>query len=152
MIGQLLMYERVDAGMFWNTRWMDDGTPNSLWYALDPDNEIRPTGRGVAIWGQFLLDKLVSVDRLDRVVTWATANEDNSELNLIIINKDSIDHSVSMNLNSEDYTSGIRYVWSGSGPEDTNPIWDMKDTQEITGPFLNVTLPAVSVTVIELGS
>ena len=152
MIGQMLMHERVYIGMFWNTRWMDDATPNSLWYALDPNNEIRPTGRGVAIWGQFLLDNLVSIDRLDRVVTWATASEDQSELNIIIINKDSSDHSVSINLNSTDYTIGTKYEWSGSGPEDTNPTWEVKDTEEITGPFLNVTLPAISVTVIQLES
>jgi len=152
MIGQLLEFERVDIGMFWNTRWMDDGTPNSLWYALDPMNQIRPTGRAVAIWGQYLLDNLVNIERLDRVVTWATANDDRSKLNILVVNKDDIDHPVSINLNSSKFKHGTFYEWSGNGPEDTDPTWGVKYREEITGPYLNLTLPAVSVTVVELES
>lgn len=152
MIGQMLMLERVEIAMFWNTRWMDDGTPNSLWYALDPYNRIRPTGRGLAIWGQFLLDRLVHIDRLDRVVTWATASNDGSKLNIIIINKDDGEHSVSINLNSGLFNKGTCYEWSGSGHEDTDPAWGIKFNEELTGPYLNLDLPAVSVTVLELGS
>ena len=56
-LGRLILNDRVTSGMLWTTRWMsDEDAANSIWYGLDPKNNIMPSGRAVAIWGQFVYD------------------------------------------------------------------------------------------------
>ena len=61
-LGRVMAQPRVLAAMVWTTRWMDDGEgKNSQWYALGPGNETRPTGRAIALWGQFVQSEMLAV-------------------------------------------------------------------------------------------
>src|SRR5207253_7617911 len=60
MIGDQLLEPRVDFSCFWNTRWItNDSASNSVFDALDRNGNFNANGYGMAIWGNFLGDKMV---------------------------------------------------------------------------------------------
>ncbi len=149
MYGQMLLDDKIDFGMFWNTRWMSDKGVD-LWYALDSANQLLPTGRAIAIWGQFLMDEMVSADRLNRIAAYATRDSAQSELNIILINKDAVPRSFALDLNSRDYATADVFQFTSTGQDDENPIWAKTQTLSVNGNLLDISMPAVSAMVIAL--
>ena len=52
ILGDLRSDQRVSFTMFSTTRWVDGRTGRST-NALDDGNDLLPTGRAVAMWGEF---------------------------------------------------------------------------------------------------
>jgi len=153
IFGQLLADRRVDFAEFWNTRWINNTvTPHEVWDALGPQNELLPAGRALAIWGQFLQDHMVSASSSSALVrSWASHSSATRKLNVFLINKDTAARAVTVTL--QNYAAPInanRWVFSGNGDADLNPVWAPSNAVPVSSNQLSLTLGAVSITVLEL--
>lgn len=151
ILGQALSRPQLAYVLLWGTRWMDyNGTKISE--ALGAHNEINPSGRAVAIWGQFLLDELVEINRTDTLVTFASKERGTGKLNLFLSNKGYEGEKVSVRIHSDlSYERGEISQFKGMGPDDMKPEWvrvgGLSFAENCISEF---ELPAVSITVISL--
>jgi alpha-L-arabinofuranosidase len=154
-LGRLMQQERVLCAMVWTTRWMNDAEArDSQSYALGPENELLPTGRAVALWGQFLQRKLVAVDGGSELVSaYASRSTDGAALIVWIINR-GYDRAEGINVAIKSpvrYRKAVIHRLSGSGPDDADPRWARLGTSGVSGNALQgLSCPGVSVTVISL--
>ena len=153
IFGQLLTNEMIDFGMLWTTRWMDYkgvGIAN----ALGPANELKLPGIALKIWGRFLLDKMVAVDRTETLVNYASFDPPSGGLNLFLLNKGYRDQDVSLAIESKhEYGTGSLYRLKGTGQDDVSPAWlDSGTVSVVRNGLDNVTLPATSFTVLTLNT
>jgi alpha-L-arabinofuranosidase len=153
--GYLLREPRVSAAMLWNTRWVnDEETSDSLMYALDPFNQLTPSGRAVFLWGRYLRDRIVhTAGSTGTLSVYASASTDHRSLSIWIVNR-SRDAAEGVNV---DIAAPLAYGqvevhrYSGAGPDDKNPIWS--EVQEVAvekNRIHRLSCPGVSATVIEL--
>jgi alpha-N-arabinofuranosidase len=151
--GSLLAHPRVAFAQLWNTRWSgnDTATTPVLWDALDKHNELQATGRATAIWGQFLKQKLVSSSSTAMVRTYATSAPSSGRISVLLINKDTVARSTSVTLKSGSAKFlAETWIFSGDGADDLYPSWVRHGQNwKIQSP-ISVTLPPVSVTVLDL--
>ncbi|MBN1551636.1 hypothetical protein JW979_09210, partial [bacterium] len=151
MIGQMLLNSRIEYGMVWNTRWMEEKEHDLLWYALDDRNELLPPGRSLAIWGKFINDQMVGVTRTPEIVTFASFNSASSQLNVFLLNKSTDIQEVSLEFDGPVYRSGLTYSFQGKGPDDKNPVWGSGKNLEVSNQITEkLALPPVSLQVISL--
>jgi len=146
-LGQLIQQPKVTAAMLWNTRWMEDtDASKSLFYGLGPANEFTPTGRAVAIWGNFAEDLMVAAtsDRKS-LQPYVTRSTDGERLTLFLINK-SVQpvEKVSIMLPGDHAYRVMRaHRFEGSGSGDLHPEW----TESVKGVEVQsdrISLPNVS--------
>jgi alpha-N-arabinofuranosidase len=152
IFGTLLEIPQVDMAQLWNTRWVthDPETP-SLWDAVDDDNRLQPTGKALAIWSQFLNDRMVRITEADRLRTFASYSPDSACLSLFLMNKDVSARQVSVALQGYPApTSAQQWLWSGKGPDDFHPVWSGPDTISVSGDKVELTLPPDSLSVVDL--
>lgn len=151
MFGQMLLQEKIAYGMLWTTRWMDAEKPYEAFYALGAENEIQPTGRAVAVWGNFLLDKMIAATRTDRIITYASMNAATGGMNVFLLNKDSTARKASVTISGrEDYASVAVHRFTGTGDADTHPSWSSEGLVVFSGNKSSVDLPGTSLTVLSL--
>jgi hypothetical protein len=153
IFGAHLRHPSVEFTQLWNTRWSgnDSVATPALWDAVDKNNELQATGRAAAIWGEFLKDTLVSSSSTARVRTYASYAPATKRLSVFLINKDTVARSVSVTTNHP--SAGFlldTWVFSGSSPQDVQPTWTPQGRSWNAGNVISVTLPAVSVTVLDL--
>ena len=133
IFGQMLMNDKIRMGALWTTRWMKINESDNVFHALGPKNEILPAGRAVAIWGQFLNDRMVEISRPDKLVTFASLDSRTGKLSLFITNKDNQAHELDIDIaGSTKYESAEVFEFSGNGSEDLNPIWEQKKSISIS--------------------
>jgi len=154
-LGLLLQKERVLSAMVWTTRWMDDAEAwDRQWYALGPNNEILPTGRAVALWGQFLQRQVIAVDGgNDLVSAYASRSADGTTLTVWIINRGyARSDGLSLAITSPvRYRQAVLHRLSGTGPDDVNPRWKRLRVFRVTGNAVRrLSCPGISVTVLSL--
>jgi alpha-L-arabinofuranosidase len=152
MLGDHLINPRVEAAIFWNTRWINNTSKVSdIADALRADGTFQASGTALSLWGNYLLDTMLPVEGSGNVRCYASYREGTGELNLFLINREASSRAVHLNL--EGYIKGaaaeIRTL-KGSGPSDTNPVLAMTGKKITQGSTLDVSLSPVSITVISL--
>ncbi|MCX5685278.1 MAG: hypothetical protein NT049_16590, partial [Planctomycetota bacterium] len=153
--GRLMQEPRIASTMLWTTRWMNDAdATTSQWYGLGPANEIKPAGRAVAMWGQFVREKLIAVDGGTPLVgAYASRSADGRQLTVWVVNR-GLGHTGEVKVavrSPATFRTATLYRFSGQGPDDTNPQWKTLDPETVTDNAFSVRwCPAVSVTVITL--
>jgi alpha-N-arabinofuranosidase len=152
--GAHLTNPRVQFTQMWNTRWSgnDTATTPVLWDALDKNNELQSTGRAAAIWGQFLKEKLVASSSTARVRTYSTYSPATGKLTVFLINKDAVARPVSVTVGGSSSANFAIETWvfGGDGPTDVSPEWGRVGETWNGGNVVAVTLPAVSITVLDI--
>lgn len=149
--GSLLKHPRADMQLLWNTRWMKNETAPELWDALDARNQILPTGRALAVWRQFLKEGLVAASSTPKVRAFASYTPQTKELSIFLINKDTAAHKVAVALkNAPADAKGKRYVFSGKGAADTQPVWQQVGEATFKDAAIALELNPVSLTVLDL--
>jgi alpha-N-arabinofuranosidase len=125
MTGEQLLEPRIDFSCFWNTRWItNDYKSNSVFDALDRNGNFNANGNGLAIWGNFLGDKMVKTTSSPQVKTFASFKEKEKKLFLYMINKSDKEKTVNA-LVHRHTVRNISQAWElvSTGPEDTKPVW-----------------------------
>src|SRR4051812_28920195 len=151
-VGNQLNDPRIAFSQVWNTRWVTNDSQRTpvVWDALDKDNNLQATGRAMSIWGQFLLDKMVAASSTAMVQSFASYSEGGT-LNLFLINKDTGPRVTNVSLaNFSAQTAVERWVFKGSGPEDSAPVLAPAAPIAADRDSLSVTLDPVSITVLRL--
>ena len=152
-LGKLMAQPRILAAMVWTTRWMNDGeAKSSQWYALGPDNEVLPTGRAIALWGQFAQSEMLAVSGSAQGVSgYATRSPDGRALTVWVLNRGRAPVSdISVSVHSPlSYGRALVSRLSGTGPDDPNPRWEPLQTRTLSGNTVAaLSCPGVSVTVL----
>jgi alpha-L-arabinofuranosidase len=151
--GAHLRNPKVAFTQLWNTRWLgnDTGTTPSLWDALDKYNELQATGRSVAIWGQFLKEKLVVSSSTTMVRSYSTYSPSTGKLTVFLINKDTVSRGTSLAIKNAGTNFTIdTWVFSGQGASDLYPTWTRQSASWRAGTLISATLDPVSVTVLDI--
>lgn len=153
--GQMMQESRILSAMLWTTRWMNDGeAAKSQWYGLGPANELLPAGRAVALWGQFIREKLIATTGgTELVVGYASRSADSRELSVWIVNRGrERAENIKVALKSPvGYRNAEVYCFSGTGPDDEQPRWEKQPAEAIKDNTLSgLACPGVSVTVLSL--
>jgi len=152
--GRLLHEPRVMAALLWGTRWIKDSESNtSAFYALGSQNQVLPTGRALAMWGQFLKSEMVRVTGGDRFVTaFASRSGRGDRLTVWILNRARTPRTaITIQLNaSRKFASAQCFRWSGDGPDDLSPKWESLGKIDVTKNRISLlAIPATSVSVLE---
>jgi hypothetical protein len=151
IFGTLLEMGRVENAQLWNTRWVhhDPDTP-SLWDAVDDMNQLQPTGRALAIWSQFLGEQMLEVSEPKRMRTFATYAPSKKRLAVCMTNKETKAREVSVAPKGIDAAQAQVWRWQGEGPDDQKPVWAGPEKAAVRGGGIAVSLPADSLTVVEV--
>ena len=151
-IGQILMEPRLTTGMMWTTRWMDWKNPSNLFYALDAKNGVLPQGRALAIWGQNIQSRMVSVGNASGLITFASASAIGDIVNIFLLNKRSQAKTVDITaLNAPDYASAEISRYQGKADTDVNPTWSKLPMRiPVANTIGGLELPGLSITVISM--
>ncbi len=149
-IGQALLQPKARLVMFWTTRWWSTPAAKDIWSSLDDANNITASGRAIAIWGQFLGDRLVSAVSDDNMVpVFASTSPAASRLAVFLINKDSKAHDVTLRVDrTNSPAAGIVWTLSGTGSEDAHPTWTETAQVTLENNEAPLSLPATSLTVV----
>ena len=131
MTGQLLNYPNVISTMYWNTRWLDnldsDEEP-SVFDALDRDGNHNAIGKGLALWGNYLGDKMLLTTSTQTLQTFASLLPEGNSINYFLVNKDTINQKISLTIENKKIEKMIKLAeLRGEGPDDIFPILDMKE-------------------------
>lgn len=154
-LGRVMAQPRVLSAMVWTTRWMNDGeAKTSQWYALGPDNEILPTGRAIALWGQFVQkDRIAVTGGNSRISGYASRSEDGRIMTVWVMNRGlaSADDVRVVLPSARLYHQTEAYQLSGTGPDDRNPHWEPVKMGKMAGHAVTgLSCPGVSITVLVL--
>lgn len=104
MLGKYQRRPEVDAILVWNTRWVNATKERvaahegkyEFWDSLDADNNLLPPGMVMKLWNDNLLDRMVAIDQVSGLETFATASESGDKLNIFIINKGYVQREVEL--------------------------------------------------------
>jgi alpha-L-arabinofuranosidase len=151
-IGRQLTDPRIAFSQVWNTRWVtaDSQASPLLWDALDRNNSLQATGLAMSVWGQFLLDQMVATSSTGTVVAFASHAPDRA-LNVFVINKDTAPTTVNVSIANFNAQPAVnRWIFKGSGADDTAPVVAQAEAIVVDGSHLSVALDPVSITVLQL--
>ena len=152
-VGAHLRNPKVAFTQLWNTRWLgnDTAATPSLWDAVDKYNELQATGRSVAIWGQFLKEKLVASSGTAMVRSYSTYSPSTGKLTVFLINKDIVSRGTSVIIRNDGTNFTVdTWVFAGQGASDLSPTWTRPSASASAGTLIPVTLDPVSVTVLDI--
>jgi hypothetical protein len=158
MIGQFLWFDPdVSLVELWNTRWIDNddpAKPASIFDALDSHNRLNPSGRVLAIWNSMLGSKIVKAywPGGDGMVTaYATLDPAKGALNVFLVNRDRKPRPLRLQLEHfHSANEATVHQFSGSGPEDMQPVFRLQPPLQITSDATMLELAPVSITAISL--
>jgi hypothetical protein len=155
IFGENLLLPQLQFAEFWNTRWIDDDLESSNTYdsfeALSSGNALNPTGRALAIWGQFLQQRLVSATSTDRVRAYASYRPGTNLLTVFLENKDTNARPTAVTLaNFPGVAAAETWSFYGQGPGDLNPTWAKLADVPVSSNQIRLTLAPVSITVLVL--
>jgi hypothetical protein len=123
----------------------------SLWDAVDDMNQLQPTGKALAVWSQFLGEQMVAVSEPRRMRTFATHTPGSGRLAICITNKEAKAREVGIAPRGLDAAQARVWSWQGEGPDDRRPVWAGPEKVAVRAGSVEVSLPADSLTVVEVG-
>jgi alpha-L-arabinofuranosidase len=134
IIGQHLLFPKVDYTFFWNTRWVDNKIQNRGFQAINQSGNLLANGQALSIWNNFLLDSLVATNNTEKVISYATTKQ--GRLNVFLLNKDTTGHQVNLELlNFKSRGAAQRHLFIGISLTDTLP--DIKLATSINSELKN---------------
>jgi alpha-N-arabinofuranosidase len=153
ILGQHLQLPRVEFTQVWNTRWINHSTSvlPELWDSLDGFNRLNASGQAVAIWGQFLLNRMVQATGTAVVKAYASYSPTTQKLNIFLINKEYSPRTAAVSLQDYGAIGSVqRCVLKGSGPEDLRPTWSQLSQPSAVGNRITLPLDPISITVLSV--
>ena len=155
--GEMLLnacsFEDVKATYVWNTHGPWGGeNENAPYNVLDLDNKREPRGDIIKLINENLLDYFVEVPRVNGFIrTYASVDEQNEYLRLILMNKNDKEETVNVNTKIADLPSNYTIVsYTGVDAYDEAPVLTESAIVEIESGVMNVELSPVSFNVITL--
>jgi alpha-N-arabinofuranosidase len=147
MTGLQLCSPDVLFSCFWNTRWINnDSTDNSVFDAIDKDNQLNANGLGLMIWGKFLGEKMVFSTSAQLVRTFASYSPDKKKLTLFLINKSDKPALIKPEIQGFEKNKIISsWELTGNGADDLNPVWQ----QIVNSTPDKLTVSGTSIQVVE---
>ena len=122
IFGKMLQQPRLDYGMLWNTRWMNQEEQHrSLFYGLDGSNRLLPSAMPLKIWSSYLQDLMVSADCPSGLVSFASLSCDGRQLSVFVINKGFDERQIRVEVDGRTVVCHRSHTFSGSGPDDLQP-------------------------------
>jgi len=158
MLGDQISIEEVDDAYLWNTRWVDNTSPQHLYDATDIDGNLNATGKALAMWGNNVLDKLVYSTNSGYVNSFATLDDTGENLNIFLINRDYSTHSTNINVSGYSAISApdllvTQSKMTGIAVNDKFPtITYPSNGVTINGAQISLQLDPLSIHVIQLKS
>lgn len=153
MLGNHLINPIIESANFWTTRWARNSALHDVNDALNNYGNLTANGKTLAIWGNYLLQKMVNTSSTEAIRTFASIDAGTGKLHVFLINKDTKPQQVAVSLLNYMYTfSGKRWEYSGTGPADVFPVWSQKESFTSNPSPLAFRLPATSITILELSA
>jgi alpha-N-arabinofuranosidase len=145
MTGLQLCNPNILFSCFWNTRWINnDSTENSVFDAIDKDNQLNANGLGLMIWGRFLGEQMVFSTSTQLVRTFASYTPGEKKLSLFLMNKSAKPVLIKPVIPGFEKKI-IKSSWelTGNGAGDLNPVWHQidnsrKDIIQVSGTSISV--------------
>ena len=151
-LGEMLLnatgFKNVKATYTWNTHspWGGENHNASV-NVLDLDNNREPRGEILKLINENLLDYFIQVPRVTGFIrSYATVDDQNENLSLILINKN--DQAETVNINTRIPSNYSIISYTGTGPYDESPSLTKPATVEVINGAMNVELLPVSFNVI----
>lgn len=145
ILGAQIAAANVVATMVWNTRYPPGGASHDV---LDDYNRLRPSGMGMALASKLAPGKPVNVtSNVSGIVAYASRHVGLGRTAVMLINRTNGPQTLTVAANG--VTRGRQYQLTGAGYTDTAPVISQTVLSGISGP-ITVTLPATSVTVLDL--
>ena len=149
-IGQMISSNNCEYACFWNTRWFDEG--DLLYDAFDDMNHTRPTSLALTIWGNYLLDNMVSTtSKIGSIVSYASVDSSTGNLNIFLINKKEEAQVLNVGIASDSTYKNSADVWQykGNSNTDKNATWGKVGTTSVDENLIqDLNLPGTSITVL----
>jgi hypothetical protein len=147
------MTNGVAFTQLWNTRWSgaDTAPVPRLIDTFDSNNNLQATGSALAIWGQFLKERMVLSTSTARVRTYATYSPGNRTVTAFLINKDTQSREVTVRI--ENLSASVvvnKWVFKGTGPDDVRPTFGGSGLMPTAANMISTSLDPVSVTVLDI--
>ena len=152
MFGQH-MTSGVAFTQLWNTRWSgsESAPVPRLIDTFDPDNNLQATGAALAIWGQFLKDKMVFSSSTQLVRTYATYSPATRTVTAFLINKDTQPRNVTVRMDNASPSVLVnKWIFKGTDQDDVRPSLNSAGTQTAASNAISATLDPVSITVFDI--
>lgn len=153
MFGDMIIKPQVEAACMWNTRWTQNSNiEHNLYDAFDANGSLHATGKVMNVWGSNLLSAMVDAISNDNYIkVYASEDEADRKLNILLLNKDYSDRQVNISLqNFETDFKGSKWEFRGSSVDDKFPFYDRIDSVYEPSDIENIILPANSITVLRL--
>ena len=152
--GQFLQDPKCEYATFWNTRWY--GESGGKFDGLNRQNELLPIVMPFKLWEMFLHETMVSTSSDEgAIVSYASRNPSTGDLSIFLINKNTSDENVTVDIISDNEYQVDLGVWryEGDGYMDTNPtIGQVENVSQEDNKIDNLDLPGTSITAIVLSS
>ena len=152
MVGRHLT-NGVAFTQLWNTRWSgaDTAPVPRLIDTFDSNNNLHATGSALAIWGQFLKERMVLSTSTAMVRTYASYSPGNRTVTAFLINKDTQSRDVTVRI--ENLSASVvvnKWVFKGTGPDDVRPTFGGSELMPTAANLISTSLDPVSVTVLDI--
>ena len=148
MFGDQIMIPQVQDAYLWNTRWIDNETkPQDINDAVDASGNLNATGLALSMWGNNLLDKMVTANNSGYINTFASIDNSGDKMNLLLLNKDLVSHNVTVNISNFNSIYSIYHSkLTGTSSSDTHPkITNPKNAAAFNSNSITVNLDPLSV-------
>jgi hypothetical protein len=154
MLGEHLQSPFVVSSNFWTTRWVKNTTAAyEVNDAINKYGNLNANGKALSIWGNYLLQKMISSTSSGPIRTFSCLDPFSHKLNIFLINKEITPQQTDIFLQNYLHNfSGKRWELSGSGAGDLAPVWALKESFVSKSPYWSLRLPATSITVLELSA
>lgn len=154
-MGQLKT-EKVQGNLYWNTHspWQGEFGDGDLRNALTNDsvNRRKPTGEIIKIVNNNINTEFVQANRVSGYLrNYTTYSPANNELTIFLLNKDNQQVETKIYLhNLSAPVSYTKWVYTGTSPYDTLPVFSQKGTVTLSDSCFSTILDSVSLSIIKL--
>jgi alpha-L-arabinofuranosidase len=154
MLGQTLSTQGVEFAHFWTSRWLEKDSLAENNSAFDQDYQLTPMGYPLKVWNQFLKPQMLASSTAGTVTTWASYDQSDRSLNILLLNKGQAQQKVNIALHH--YPAKFKFlkpwVLRGDTPESTTVTWNKSGSAFLWGNNLQLKLEPLSVTAIALNN
>lgn len=147
---------------FWNLRWYYgyqptipwqpiDKNPKTVFNAADNQGNLNPNGQSVSLLYNNIFGAMADAQSNNQLIRpYACFDKVSGNMNVFLVNKDHLSHTVKISLKNISKTTGQVSVFTGTSDTDTKPTLKKQNDVTLTGNTLTLTLSGVSITLIQL--